>query len=65
MLDFSKIEAGKLELNTVAFRLRDSLGGMLKTLALRAHEKKLELAYHVRRERARLPARRRRSACGR
>lgn len=47
VLDFSKIEAGKLELNPVAFRLRDSLGGMLKTLALRAHEKRLELAYHV------------------
>jgi signal transduction histidine kinase/CheY-like chemotaxis protein/HPt (histidine-containing phosphotransfer) domain-containing protein len=47
ILDFSKIEAGKLELNLVAFRLRDSLGSMLKTLALRAHEKGLELAYDV------------------
>ena len=47
VLDFSKIEAGKLELNPVAFRLRDSLGGMLKTLALRAHEKRRELACHV------------------
>ncbi|MBI2834919.1 MAG: response regulator [Acidobacteria bacterium] len=47
VLDFSKIEAGKLDLHPLAFRLRESLGGMLKTLALRAHKKRLELAYHV------------------
>ena len=29
------------------FALRDSLGAWLKTLALRAHEKRLELAYTV------------------
>jgi PAS domain S-box-containing protein len=47
ILDFSKIEAGKLALDAVPFALRDSLGASLKTLALRAHEKGLELAYAV------------------
>jgi len=47
ILDFSKIEAGKLELNPVDFKLRDGLGDTLATLALRAHEKGLELAYQV------------------
>jgi signal transduction histidine kinase/CheY-like chemotaxis protein len=47
ILDFSKIEAGKLDLDPVEFDLRDSLGDALKLLALRAHKKGLELAYHV------------------
>jgi signal transduction histidine kinase/CheY-like chemotaxis protein len=47
LLDFSKIEAGKLQLSPVAFRLRDGIGGMLKILALRADEKRLELAYDI------------------
>ncbi|HSF32332.1 MAG TPA: GAF domain-containing protein [Candidatus Tectomicrobia bacterium] len=47
ILDFSKIEAGKLALDPVPFTLRDSLGISLKTLAVRAHEKRLELAYAV------------------
>jgi PAS domain S-box-containing protein len=47
ILDFSKIEAGKLDLDRVPFPLRDSLGDTMKTLALRAHKKGLELAYHV------------------
>jgi two-component system sensor histidine kinase/response regulator len=47
ILDFSKVEAGKLELAPAPFHLRDDLGDTLKTLALRAHEKGLELAYHV------------------
>jgi PAS domain S-box-containing protein len=47
ILDFSKIEAGKLDLDQVGFPLRDSLGDAMKTLALRAHKKGLELAYHV------------------
>ncbi len=46
ILDFSKIEAGKFELEAVAFSLRDRLGDTLKTLALKAHEKGLELACH-------------------
>jgi two-component system sensor histidine kinase/response regulator len=47
ILDFSKIEAGKLELEPVAFSLRENLGTTLKTLALRAHQKELELASYV------------------
>jgi PAS domain S-box-containing protein len=47
ILDFSKIEAGKLELDQSPFDLRDSLGDMLNTLALRAHQKGLELACHI------------------
>jgi two-component system, sensor histidine kinase and response regulator len=47
ILDFSKIEAGKLALESVPFALRENLGTTLKTLALRAHQKGLELASHV------------------
>ncbi|MBV6340259.1 MAG: response regulator [Candidatus Magnetobacterium sp. LHC-1] len=47
ILDFSKIEAGKLELDPIDFSLRDNIGDTLKTLALRAHKKGLELAYSV------------------
>ncbi|MSR64285.1 MAG: response regulator [Verrucomicrobiae bacterium] len=47
ILDFSKIEAGKLDLQPIDFNMRDCLGDTLKTLALRAHQKGLELAYDV------------------
>ena len=47
ILDFSKIEAGKLELDPYEFRLRDSLGEMLRTLAHRADQKGLELAARI------------------
>ncbi|WP_129353991.1 response regulator [Sorangium cellulosum] len=47
VLDFSKIEAGKLEIEPVVFDPSEILGDAVKTLALRAHEKRLELAYHV------------------
>src|SRR5208337_3530671 len=43
ILDFSKIEAGKLELETIDFKLRGSIESTLKSLALGAHEKGLEL----------------------
>jgi PAS domain S-box-containing protein len=43
ILDFSKIEAGKLELEAIDFKLRGSIEPTLKTLALRAQEKGLEL----------------------
>jgi two-component system sensor histidine kinase/response regulator len=48
ILDFSKIEAGKFDLDSVDFALRDNLGDTMKTLALRADKKGLELACHVR-----------------
>jgi signal transduction histidine kinase/CheY-like chemotaxis protein len=47
ILDFSKIEAGKLDLDPTDFSLRDSLSNAIKTLALRAHRKKLELACDI------------------
>ncbi len=47
ILDFSKIEAGMLELDSAPFHLRDSLGNTMKALAVRAHEKDLELAWQV------------------
>ena len=47
ILDFSKIEAGKLDIDQAEFSLRGCLGEALKTLALRAHEKGLELALRV------------------
>ena len=47
ILDFSKIEAGRLAIDPADFRLRDVLGGVLKPLALRAHEKGVELACRV------------------
>lgn len=48
ILDFSKIEAGKLDLDPHRFRLRDAVNDTLKTLALRAHAKGLELTCDVR-----------------
>jgi PAS domain S-box-containing protein len=43
ILDFSKIEAGKFELEDLEFKLRGTIEPTLKTLALRAHQKGLEL----------------------
>ena len=47
ILDFSKIEAGRLELEILPFDVRERVGDVLKTLALRAHSKGLELAYRI------------------
>jgi len=47
ILDFSKIEAGKLSLEPIDFNLRDHLGQAMKTLALRAYQKNLELVCYV------------------
>jgi signal transduction histidine kinase/CheY-like chemotaxis protein/HPt (histidine-containing phosphotransfer) domain-containing protein len=43
LLDISKIEAGKLELDRATFSLRATLNDTLRSLALRAHRKGLEL----------------------
>jgi two-component system, sensor histidine kinase and response regulator len=43
ILDFSKIEAGKVDLEVVDFDLRECMENTLKTLALRADEKGIEL----------------------
>jgi two-component system sensor histidine kinase/response regulator len=47
ILDFSKIEAGKVDLETIDFDLCSCIEGALKTLALRADEKGLELLCEV------------------
>jgi signal transduction histidine kinase/DNA-binding response OmpR family regulator len=47
ILDFSKIEAGRIELDKADFNLRDCLETTLKTLALRADEKGLELLCEI------------------
>jgi signal transduction histidine kinase/ligand-binding sensor domain-containing protein/CheY-like chemotaxis protein/HPt (histidine-containing phosphotransfer) domain-containing protein len=47
ILDFSKIEAGKFDLDVITFNLRDCLADTVKTLALRARQKELELALDV------------------
>ena len=47
ILDFTKVEAGKLELETIDFLLRDSLGDAMNTFGLRAAEKGVELTYLV------------------
>jgi len=48
ILDFSKIEAGKMELEAIDFNLRVTLENAADTLALKAQEKGLELACHIR-----------------
>ena len=47
VLDFSKIEAEKLELESIPFDLRESLGETMKAMSFRAHQKGLELVYDV------------------
>src|SRR5260370_38487383 len=47
ILDFSKIEAGRIDIEAIDFNLRDCLETTLKTLAIRADEKGLELLCEV------------------
>ncbi|MBF0530086.1 MAG: response regulator, partial [Deltaproteobacteria bacterium] len=47
ILDFSKIEAGKLDLEILDFNLQSLLDDFIALLALRAHEKGLELLCRV------------------
>ena len=47
ILDFSRIEAGQIELEETEFDLRDLLDESLRIMAMRCHEKGLELAYQV------------------
>jgi len=47
ILDFSKVEAGKLELEPMEFQLWDAVELAIKMLAVRAHEKGLELTFEI------------------
>ncbi len=48
ILDFSKIEVGRLELDSFAFNIHEVVGSTLKGIAIRAHQKGLELVYDIR-----------------
>ena len=50
ILDFSKIEAGRMDLEPIAFSLRECVGDTLKPLSARAREKALELASSISRD---------------
>lgn len=47
ILDFSKIESGKLDVEEIEFSLEQMLRETMKSLAIRAHQKQLELLLHV------------------
>jgi len=48
LLDFSRLEADRLELESVPFELRETVGDVMKSLAPLGSEKRLELAHYVR-----------------
>jgi signal transduction histidine kinase/DNA-binding response OmpR family regulator len=47
ILDFSKIESGKLDLEAIPFELADCLSEAVKSMALPAHQKGLEIACRI------------------
>lgn len=47
ILDFSKIESGKMDMEAIYFSLEQMLRDTVKSMAARAHQKKLELLLHV------------------
>lgn len=47
ILDFSKIEAGRLDLECIEFDFHDLVDDVVALVALRAHDKGLELIYQV------------------
>jgi signal transduction histidine kinase/DNA-binding response OmpR family regulator len=47
ILDFSKVEAGMLDLDPVEFPLRESIEETVRTLAMRAHQRGLELVCDI------------------
>ncbi len=47
ILDFSKIEAGKLLVEEISFDLHRVIAETLKTMAMRAHEKHIELVFEI------------------
>lgn len=47
ILDFSKIEAGRMDVERISFQLPQLCAEMMKSLALRAHEKQLELVLDI------------------
>ena len=47
ILDFSKIESGKMSIELIDFSLEQLMRDTMKSLAVRAHQKDLELLLHV------------------
>ncbi|KAI9364781.1 hypothetical protein BD770DRAFT_469190 [Pilaira anomala] len=47
ILDISKIEAGRMTIESIPFSLRSAIFSVLKTLAVKANQKKLDLIYNV------------------
>jgi two-component system sensor histidine kinase/response regulator len=47
ILDFSKVEAGMLDLDPEDFALGEVLGDTMSSLALRGHDKGIEVALHI------------------
>jgi PAS domain S-box-containing protein len=47
ILDFSKIEAGKIELEDTAFQPREMLADSMKSIAMRARDKDVEVACRI------------------
>ncbi len=50
ILNFSKLESGSVELEKTNFDLREELGDTLKSLAIRAHQRNIELSWIVDRD---------------
>src|SRR5205823_4644755 len=47
ILDFSKIEADKLDIDRIEFGVRETIGGILKALAVSAHRRGLEIVLRI------------------
>jgi PAS domain S-box-containing protein len=47
ILDFSKIESGKMEIERIKFSLKDLLRNSLRTMAIKAHKKNLEVLLNI------------------
>lgn len=47
ILDFSKIESGKMNVESIEFSLESMLRDAVKSMAVRAHQKNLELLLHI------------------
>jgi two-component system, sensor histidine kinase and response regulator len=47
ILDFSKIEAGKLSMETTDFRLEDVMDNVANLIAVKAHDKAIELLFNT------------------